>query len=376
MPLSTSSLALTTAGLSDEWTDAEDFEVIQLDEGRSTSRPVGSRAERGFSRQTLDLAARDSRERLGLFKARALVESTREQAGAAHEREGLLPTSLPAVDELLSGGLARGETIEAVGWRSSGRFSMVLSTLAATTQSGEQAALIDLGDHLDPEAATLAGVDLERMLWMRPEHIKQALSCAELVLSTGFPLVIVDVGTPPLPGGRGPESAWLRLQRSAIDHDCALLISSPYRVTGTAAQAVLELHRGLGGWLGRGHSPRLLASLQGEVELAKARLPRLRRARLKRLRAANGALTRGSSGKAEIEANLRYRSLLGLSEEFELRYASGSVAGYAEPVSRRRRQRSRPAARREAPTESFERPDRLSTSEVALLANGAVRRAG
>jgi hypothetical protein len=182
-----------------------------------------------------------------------------------------LPTSLPVLDRLLEGGLARGELVELVGRRSSGRFSLVLAILAAATGAGEAAALVDLGDGFDPADAAAAGTDLERLLWLRPHRVREALAGAEMLVGAGFPLVIVDLGAPPLPGGRGAQGAWLRLARAAHDHRAALLISAPYRVSGSAAAVVLGLR-------GRGMrrrepppTPLLLLGLDVRISLEKAR---------------------------------------------------------------------------------------------------------
>lgn len=326
-----------------------------------------------------------------MVKARQLVASSSQVEG-----EDLFPTRNPAVDQLLAGGVGRGEMVEAVGWRSSGRFSLVLSLLAAATQVGESAALIDLGDHLDPEAAQRAGIDLERLLWMRPENIKQALGCAEMVIGTGFSLVVLDLGTPPLPGGRGAEAAWLRLQRACIANRCALFVSAPYRASGTAAHAVLELHRGTGGWLGArsssrqdatpsssqrrsrlraldrtrrraraqraAPSPELLGGLLGAAELAKMRLARLKQAALQRRAQQTGSArpslgtaaetsaqteghkrstARGSSSRVvPLERREPSRTTvadvaLQLAVRFTLRADSGSVAELAAPLRTR-----------------------------------------
>jgi hypothetical protein len=202
-----------------------------------------------------------------VFSARKLVPGS----APAERREERFATGVAAVDRLIDGGIERGEMIEVVGRRTSGRFSLVLSTLAAATRRGEAAALVDLGDHLDPEAALHAGIVVERLLWLRPQHAKTALGGAELLLAAGFPLVVLDLGQPPVPGGRGVEASWLRLQRAAQTHRGALLVSAPYRASGTAAHAVLEIDRGRGGWLGAGRSPVLLGGLAGHLVLSKAR---------------------------------------------------------------------------------------------------------
>ena len=201
------------------------------------------------------------------------IRTARQLADAKRRapEETRVPTASAGFDRLLEGGLGRGSMVELIGSRSSGRFSLVLTTLAAATGAGEAAALVDLGDALDPQAAAAAGIDLERLLWVRPRRIKEVLASAEAVLDSGMPLVVIDLGMPPLPGGRGVEAAWLRLARSARARDIALLISSPYRVSGTAAQAVLEVRRPRATWIGRGGSPRLLHRVDARLELVKCR---------------------------------------------------------------------------------------------------------
>ena len=210
-------------------------------------------------------------------------------------------TRLADIDRLLDGGIRRGQTIELVGPRSSGRFSLVLELLAGATESGESAALVDLGDHFDPQAAARTGVDLERLLWARPERLKQALGSAEVLIGGGFPLVVLDLGLPPVPGGRGKESAWLRLRRTAEDHQAALLIATPYRAGGTAPQKVLDLGsrtspvRALWAQAAPG-SPRLLDGLRTRLELAKSRGERPGAAADIELRVLTGSLRRPLPG--------------------------------------------------------------------------------
>ncbi len=185
------------------------------------------------------------------------------------ERPPPLPTALAPVDRLLDGGLARGRLVELVGRRSSGRLSIVLAALAAATGADEPAALVDLANGLDPQLATAAGVVLERLLWVRPKRLKEALIGAEMLLGGGFPLVVLDLGSPPVPGGRGAEAAWLRLARAAAARDAALLVSSPYRASGTAAATVLAARPARPLWRGAGAAPRLLAGLRSRLALEK-----------------------------------------------------------------------------------------------------------
>ncbi len=201
------------------------------------------------------------------------LRSGRELAAAAiHDESPPAPwsTALPGLARLLPGGLPRGELVELTAGRSSGRFACALMLLAAATSAGENAALIDLGDTLDPQSATRVGIDWPRLLWARPRAVREALVATEAVVAGGLPLVVLDLGLPPLPGGRGAEAMWLRLARSARQHGTLLVVASPYRVAGPAASTVLELTRGRALWTGTGGAPRLLGGADGRLTLVKA----------------------------------------------------------------------------------------------------------
>lgn len=205
---------------------------------------------------------------------RHYLNSAREltqQHTSASASASPVPTRVSGLDALLTGGLYRGQMIELVGHRSSGRFSTVLSLLAATTGAGEAAALVDLGNNLDPQQAALSGIDLQRLLWIRPKRLKETLACSEILLAGGFPLVVIDLGTPPVPGGRGSEASWLRLARAAVSHESIVFVSSPYRVSGTAANGVIKAAQGQPLWSHYKRPPRLLTGLTSSLSLKKLR---------------------------------------------------------------------------------------------------------
>ncbi len=201
------------------------------------------------------------------------LRSGRDLARARREGDGEPPlvTTIDALDRLLCGGVPRGRLVEVFGRRSSGRFSTVLGTLAAVTGIGESAALVDLGDGLDPASAQRAGVALDRLLWLRPPHLKQALHGAEMLLSAGFSLVVMDLGNPPLRGSSRTAAAWLRLARAAEKQRAALLVASPYRISGAAASVVIRARRGRPRWSRVGNMPPLLQGLEGRWVLEKSR---------------------------------------------------------------------------------------------------------
>lgn len=212
-------------------------------------------------------------------KVRSGAELLRRAANSG--TTSTLPTTLTAIDTLLGGGLQRGKLVELVSRRAAGRFSIVLSTLVAATTMGEAAALIDLGDHFDPQLAAQNGVDLRRLLWVRPRTVKEAVMSAEMITATGFQLVIVDVGLHPIRGRRAPDAAWVRLARTAESQNTAMLVSSPYPLTGTASEAVLKASFSRARWVqlssvqqstsGPGRSPRLLDGVDMNVTLEKHR---------------------------------------------------------------------------------------------------------
>lgn len=186
-------------------------------------------------------------------------------------REDLLPTTIAGFDALLGGGLPRGKVVELTGRRSSGRFSIVMSALATSTSLGEAATLVDLGDNFDPQLGEANGIDLRRMLWIRPHTIKQAVMAVEMIAATGFQLVILDAGSHPIRGRRVPDAAWVRLARTAEAHGTAMLISTPYALTGTASEAHVAAHTGRAKWLGLPNGPRVLAGIDVTVTLDKHR---------------------------------------------------------------------------------------------------------
>ena len=126
------------------------------------------------------------------------------------------------------GGLPRGGFVELSGRRSCGRFSIGLAALAAATSTGEAAALVDLGGHLDPQSADDAGVDLTRLLWVRPAKLKDAVASAEMLLGGGIPAGRRGPGLAPVRGRFVPDAAWVRLARAARSRRAALLLLAPY----------------------------------------------------------------------------------------------------------------------------------------------------
>jgi recombination protein RecA len=206
-----------------------------------------------------------------------------------HDDHAIAPTGITALDARLGGGFPRGQLSELVGPRSSGRTSLLLQALAAATARGELVALVDALDMFDVESAAAAGVDLERLLWVRGHVIthtglardlnqralEQAIRAFALVLSAGnFGLVVFDVGEAPAGALRGlPFTTWLRLQRMVEGSQTACLLIGSEPVARSAAGLTMRLRiRDLGlGVRGIHFGNRLFEGIDIEAKVTCAR---------------------------------------------------------------------------------------------------------
>jgi hypothetical protein len=161
------------------------------------------------------------------------------------DEAAIAPSGIPALDARLGGGFPRGQLSELVGPRSSGRASVLLRTLAAATARGELVAIVDALDMLDVGSLAAAGVDLDRVLWIRghvvanpgfgrdvnQRALEQAIRAIALVLQAGnFGVVALDLAeAPPLAVRQLPFTTWLRLQRmvEGTQTVCVLIGSEP-----------------------------------------------------------------------------------------------------------------------------------------------------
>jgi len=194
-----------------------------------------------------------------------------------HDDAAVAPSGIPSLDARLGGGLRRGHVSEIVGARSSGRTSLLLQTVAASTTRGELVALVDALDMFDVESAAAAGIDLARLLWIRghvvtnpglcadmnQRALEQAIRAFTLVLQAGnFGLVVLDVAEAPTQAIRRlPFTTWMRVQRMVEGSQTACLLVGSEPMARSSAGLTLRLaNRGLGvvdsglGGLGSGGS--------------------------------------------------------------------------------------------------------------------------
>src|SRR2546423_4847208 len=186
------------------------------------------------------------------------------------DESAVVATDVAALDSCLRGGLPRGQLSEIAGPAASGRTTLVLQTIAASTRRGEIAALVDTFDRLDVASAAAAGIDLDRLLWIRGSDrtwgpasdfalratsdtsagpggqdalINRALKALNLVLQArGFACVVLDLAdAPPVALTRLPFTTWLRVQRIIEGSDTACLLVAPQPLARSAGGLTLLL---------------------------------------------------------------------------------------------------------------------------------------
>jgi recombination protein RecA len=91
------------------------------------------------------------------------------------------------------GGLPRGRITEIYGPESSGKTTLGLTVIAKAQAQGGIAAFIDAEHALDPKYARNLGVNIDDLLISQPDYGEQALSIAEMLLSSGqLDVIVID----------------------------------------------------------------------------------------------------------------------------------------------------------------------------------------
>ena len=201
-------------------------------------------------------------------------------------RPEMLSSGIAELD-VITGGIPCGCITVICGAASSGKTSALLAVLARNTQDEGNCVLIDASDSFDPKSAAVAGVNFNRLLWVRcgegalsvgarrsvqgfahdarrtthdqqprakrqePRvgasssefRLDQVLKTTDLILqSGGFGLVVLDLaGIPEKFVRRIPLASWFRFQRAVEHTKTALLVISEFSCAQTCAALVLEL---------------------------------------------------------------------------------------------------------------------------------------
>ncbi len=196
--------------------------------------------------------------------------------------------------DALTGGIPRGCLTEICGAPSSGKTSVLLATIASATRREEACVLIDASDSFDPSSGEAAGLNFNKLLWVRcgksssipstrsgqaengrrslanpsnsvfpnrandqrlttndfrrpynfnENRLEQVLKSTDLILqSGGFGLVALDLaGIPEKFVRRIPLASWFRFQRAVEHTKTALLVISEFPCAQTCAALVMKL---------------------------------------------------------------------------------------------------------------------------------------
>ena len=172
------------------------------------------------------------------------------------------------IDELVLDGLGlsltRGTVAEIAGEPSSGKTSIVLALLAKLTTAGEVCAAVDAANGFDPVTATLAGVELDNLLWIRcgGDIEKAFISADYLVQAKGFGAIWLNLcGLSTRQLRMVPKTYWYRYRTRIKETPTLFIVTSPEPVTGSAANQALNFTREQVEWSGAGNF-KLLRSIR------------------------------------------------------------------------------------------------------------------
>jgi hypothetical protein len=156
-----------------------------------------------------------------------------------------LTTGISEIDTSLQG-FPRGAITEIHGAPSSGRASLLLATLAAASKQEETCALVDCSDTFDLASAANAGVNFDRLLWIRCNHnLECTFKAVDLLLhGGGFGLVALNLSEIPAKVARRIISSWwFRFRRAVEDTPTALIVITSIACARSCAALVLELKK-------------------------------------------------------------------------------------------------------------------------------------
>lgn len=151
--------------------------------------------------------------------------------------------------------LSRGSVVEIAGERSSGKTSFVLSVLSQLTGEGETCAIVDACHGFDPSTASISGVSLKDILWIRcGNDIEKAFLAADhLVQAKGFGAIWLNLSGLPERGLQMvPKTYWYRYRTRVKDTPTLFLVTAAKPLTGSASQRSFSLTREQTRWSGVG----------------------------------------------------------------------------------------------------------------------------
>lgn len=147
-----------------------------------------------------------------------------------------ISTGLALVDEMLGGGLPRGNIVEMFGATSSGKTTVALNWVAAVQRAGLTPVWVDADRTLNLQWAAKAGVSVDELVVVRPDTGTQAAGIVDQLLRTfSVDLIVVDSAAAlveaeesledsPLEASNGFLARMLRRSRGLVERSGAVVI--------------------------------------------------------------------------------------------------------------------------------------------------------
>ena len=202
------------------------------------------------------------------------------KAAPAPEPIAHLSTTFPDLDTALGGGLPRGRITEIVGPATSGKVTLAAKTLSAA--HGERDALVawlDLPRTCDPDYLHRCGLDLDRLLVVRPRDAADALAITLHLVESNTLAALVFDGTAQL-AQADPAIVAGSLERLATvvtqTQTAVIFLTEPHapiqnagargdRPAGAAPRAVADARQRRARLRGAGRDPQAQAGQAGAV---------------------------------------------------------------------------------------------------------------
>jgi hypothetical protein len=223
-----------------------------------------------------------------LLRARKLDRTLTDAPGTpVPSPERFAPAGGGELDAALGGGFRRGHLSEVTGAMSSGRTTIVVEALAAAAARGEAVAYVDACDTFDPLSAAARGLDLARLLWVRPSaslgagpstrlgagDAAWALKAFSLILQAGgFGLVVLDLADVPAAAlRRFPWPTWMRLARIVEGSETVALLVGCEHLARSARGVTVALESSSAAWRGAADRARVFDGMQSSPRVVGGR---------------------------------------------------------------------------------------------------------
>jgi recombination protein RecA len=217
------------------------------------------------------------------------VHSIRRATGARAPTIARISTTFKELDALLDGGLPKGRISEVSGPATSGKLTLAAKVISAAHRERDAlAAWIDTWRTCDADYMHRCGIDLSRLLVVRPATLDDVLAITlHLVKSRSLDVLVIDTLYPLLEGDGKPQNAESSLA-AMLSRLSTVLVESPTAVVfltdpeqtaqALAHAATLRLSIRRERWLTISEDVR---GYEGQVEIAKNRLGRTGVAQIK-----------------------------------------------------------------------------------------------